>query len=80
MAEKPDGRVGAVKEQIIEDPVTGLILHFSVGVDGYTKLVLHGDLPMGNREHIFYPDGSLMGSGTFIGQCPAPSWISLVKE
>ncbi len=80
MAEKPQGRAGTVKEQIIEDPVTGLTLQFCVDDKGYTKLVMLGDLPMGNREHIFYPDGRLMGSGTHITQCPTPSWISLVKE
>ena len=80
MAEKPRGRVGQVKEQIIDDPVTGLTLQICVDKSGYTKLVILGDLPMGNREHIFYPDGSLMGSGTYMTQCPTSSWLSLVKE
>ena len=80
MAEKPNGRAGTVKEQIIEDPVLGITLQFSVDKKGRTKLVLTGDFPFGNREHIFYPDGSHMGAGTHLSHCPAPNWLKLVKE
>jgi len=80
MAEKPNGRAGTVKEQIIEDPVTGLTLQFCVDAEGYTKLIMLGDLPMGNREHLFYPDGSHMGAGTQLTHCPVPNWLRLVKE
>jgi len=80
MAEKPNGRAGTVKEQIIEDPVLGITFQFSVDKKGRTKLTLLGDFPYGNREHIFYPDGSYMGAGTQLSQCPLPNWLRLVKK
>ena len=80
MAEKPNGRAGTVKEQIIKDPVLDITFQFSVDKKGRTKLTLLGDFPHGNREHIFYPDGSYMGAGTQLSQCPLPNWLQLVKE
>ncbi len=53
MAEKPNGRAGTVKEQIIKDPVLDITFQFSVDKKGRTKLTLLGDFPYGNREHIF---------------------------
>ncbi len=79
MAEKPNGRVGAVKEQIIEDPVLGMTLQITVDEKGVTKLIFLGDFPLGNREHLFYPDGTHMGSGTHLSQCPAANWLQMVK-
>ena len=80
MAEKPNGLVGAIKEQIIDDPVSEVTLQFCVDANGYTKLIVLGDFPMGNREYLFYPDGSYMGAGTQLAQCPAPNWLTVVKE
>ncbi len=80
MAEKPNGKTGAIKEQIIEDPVLEMTLQFSVDKKGCTKLTIFGDFPFGNREHLFYPDGSHMGSGTHLAQCPVPSWLAEVMD
>ena len=77
---KPDGRAGTVKEQIIEDPVLGMTLQISVSAKGVTKLIILGNFPLGNREHLFYPDGSHMGAGTYLTHCPIPNWLQLVKE
>ena len=79
MAEKPNGRAGTVKEQIIEDPVLVMTLQITVDEKGVTKLIFLGDFQFGNREHLFYPDGSHMGSGTHLTQCAVANWLQLVK-
>ena len=47
---KPNGTTCAIKEQIVEDLASGLILQFECS-NGKTRLVIAGRaLPFGNRE------------------------------
>ena len=76
MAVKPNAEICPIKEQIIEDQVTGLTLQFERRDDGTTKLRIYGkNLPFGNREIVFDADGKPEGSGVFLGELCRPSWL-----
>lgn len=54
MAIKPKGEMVHIKEQIIEDLVSGLTFLFEKCTDGGSKLIIYGAaLPYGNREIFF---------------------------
>ena len=77
MAIKPDAGTLKIKEQIIEDPVTGLSFKFIV-VPGSTaryRLRIFGSLPYGSREFLFDEDGAEAGAGTAMGGSCRPSWL-----
>ena len=58
-----------IKEQVINDAVTDLMLIFEVTPSGEARLHLRGDnLPFGNRDFQFGENGELAGTGT--GLCP----------
>lgn len=58
-----------IKEQLINDPVTGLTLIFRVTPSGEARLHLLGDiLPFSNRNFQFDEDGNEAGAG--VGLCP----------
>lgn len=78
MATKPNAKDCIIKEQIIEDAVTGLTLQF-VKYDGKNRgcrLTIFGEnLPFGNRDIFFDSNGEDAGSGTHVGECPKPTFI-----
>lgn len=79
MAIKPNGTLCAIKEQIIEDVASGLILQFEYQ-GGRTRLVIAGRaLPFGNREIIFDTDGREAAAGTLVGEFRRPSWLKEVS-
>lgn len=72
---KPNGALCQVREQIIEDSVSGLILQFECK-DGCLRLVLAGKpLTLGNREILFDEQGREAGAGTLLGEFRKPSWL-----
>lgn len=72
---KPNGALCAIKEQIVEDLATGLILQFECE-KGRTRLVIAGRaLPFGNREIIFDDQGREAAAGTLVGEFRRPSWL-----
>ena len=77
MAVKPNAMTLHIKEQIIEDLVTGLTFQFAYveGSDAPFRLQIFGDLPFGNREIIFDKTGKEAGSGTALAGFCAPSWL-----
>jgi len=78
MPVKPNGSMCTIREQIVEDLATGLILQFECS-DGRMRLVIAGEsLPFGNREIIFDQDGREAASGTLVGQFRRPSWLKKV--
>lgn len=80
MALKPNGGLCAIREQIIEDPVSGLTFQFEMkpGSDAPVRLRIFGNLPFGNREILFDEDGKEAGAGTaLVGSC-RPSWLKQV--
>jgi hypothetical protein len=81
MALKPDGCVCPIREQIIDDPVTGLTIQFEVVDDGSARVRLVGDaLPFGNREFAFDADGREVGAGVSVAGACRPSWLREVKR
>ena len=78
MPVKPNGNMCSVREQIVEDVATGLILQFEC-VEGRLRLVIAGEkLPFGNREILFDQDGRESASGTLLGVFRKPSWLKRV--
>jgi hypothetical protein len=75
---KPIGNLCSIREQIVEDVATGLILQFECH-DGRTRLVIAGEsLPFGNREIIFDNEGREAAAGTLIGNFRKPSWLKRI--
>ena len=75
MALKPNGSVCEIREQIVEDPASGLILQFECK-DGRPRIVIAGEsLPYGNREILFDENGREAGAGTLVGEFRRPSWL-----
>jgi len=78
MALKPNGNMCGIREQIVEDVASGLILQFDCN-NGRPRLVIAGDsLPFGNREILFDQDGREAGAGTLLGEFRRPSWLKRV--
>lgn len=81
MAIKDGAKDWTVKEQIIEDPVSGLTIQFEVMPDGDRCLRLFGpSLHFGNRELIFDEVGKMTGSGTHTGGLCKPAWLTSLDE
>ena len=75
---KPNGALCRVREQIIEDPASGLILQFESD-DGRLRLVLAGrSMSVGNREILFDEQGREAGAGTLVGEFRRPNWLKPV--
>ena len=76
MPPKPNGKLCHIREQIIEDQSTGLILQFECSEEGKARLVIAGrTLPFGNREILFDADGNEAAAGTLLGEFRRPSWL-----
>ena len=59
-----------IKEQVINDAVTDLMLIFRVTPSGEARLHLTGtNLPFGNRDFQFDENGELAGTGTGLYSC-----------
>jgi hypothetical protein len=75
---KANGALCTIKEQIVEDPASGLILKFECS-GGRARLVIAGRvLPFGNREIIFDDEGKEAAAGTLVGEFRRPSWLKEV--
>ena len=75
---KPHGALCSIREQIVEDLPSGLILQFEC-MQGRTRLVIAGRaLPFGNREIIFDAEGREVAAGTLVGEYRRPSWLKEV--
>jgi hypothetical protein len=75
---KPNGSKCEIREQIIEDPASGLILQFEC-FEGQTRLIIAGkSLALGNREIIFDQDGREAAAGTLVGEFRRPSWLKRI--
>lgn len=81
MALKPDGDLCTIREQIIDDPVSGLSLQFvhKPGSDAPFRLFIYGNLPHGNREILFDQSGAEAGAGTALAGSRRPNWIAKVQ-
>jgi hypothetical protein len=64
-----------LREQIIEDAVSGLTLKLEVAQDGTSRLMIYGGIPYGNREFIFDGQGKEAGARTGLTQLCCPSTL-----
>lgn len=80
MAIKPNGGICHIREQIIEDAVSGLTFQFALvpGTSVPFRLRIFGDLPHGNRELAFDANGEQTAAGTMLTGSCAPSWLRAV--
>jgi hypothetical protein len=58
----PGKKLLALREQIIEDAVSGLTIKIVAAPDGTPRLMIHGGLACGKREFIFDPTGNFAGA------------------
>ena len=83
MATKPNGRVCAIREQIIEDMASGLTLQITFAEDDGEapfRLRIYGDaLPFGNREFMFDKGGAKAGGATALRVSSRATWLRKVK-
>lgn len=71
MATKPGAKNWIIKEQIIEDAVTGLVFKFEVHDNGGVSMYVYGNLELGNRRDFAFKDGELVGTGSLlVDDCP----------
>jgi hypothetical protein len=77
---KPDGGEWKIREQIVEDLVTGLTFQFEVNpANGLFYFRIFGEaLPLGNREILFDQNGNECGAGTFMAGGCKPTWMTEV--
>ena len=82
MALKPRGDVLSIREQIIEDPVSGLSFQFVVVPNSTApfRMRVFGALQFGNREIVFDAEGKEGGAGTALNGSCRPSWIREVQS
>ena len=75
-AVKPGGYDWTVKEQIIEDPSSGITLQFEVTPDGRRILRILGDaMPHGNQEIVFDVDGVRCWTRVAVRDKPRATWL-----
>ena len=75
---KPNGAACSIREQIIEDPASGLTLLFECQDKGSRLIIAGRALPHGNREILFDAEGREAGAGTLMGDFRRPSWLKSV--
>lgn len=86
MAVKPNGKLVHIREQIIDDPASGLLLMFSAypvveGDPVSARLRICGDaLPYGNRDFLFHQNGEAGGGGTAAGGVCEATWLREVVD
>jgi hypothetical protein len=83
MGLKEKGQTWTIKEQVIEDLATGLTLKFEVVPDDLEapfRLKIVGDLPFGDREIMFGPDGQEACSSMAVPSFFNPSWLTSADE
>jgi hypothetical protein len=77
---KHDAKPWTIREQIINDPVSGLSFQFEVMPDGEMRFRVFGKLSHGNREFIFDERGNEAGAGTAVAGLCRPSWLQRVGD
>jgi len=80
MSLKLNGVDWAIKEQILEDPVTGLTFQFEVTPNGKQHLRIYGEcLEYGNRDFVF-DNGLNVGAGTSVSGVCKPAWLTDTED
>lgn len=75
---KPNGQDWTIREQIVRDANSGIVLQFEVAADGRRILRIRGEaLPFGNQEITFGVDGELRSNRI---ATRAPSRVGWIKQ
>lgn len=74
MSIKPSARVCHVREQIVEDLPSGLILQFEA-FEGGVRLTIAGKALQSNREIVFDTQGGAVRTGASGHAFRRPSWL-----
>ena len=72
-----------MKEQIIEDPISGLTIQLALMSEetgAPFRLRIFGNLLHGNREFLFDRDGVYAGSGTTLSRPRIPTWLRIIDH
>ncbi len=78
---KPDNPQDCIiKEQIIEDPVSELSFQFEQLANGETRMTIYCNLPFGNRDIIFSPEGAKTGGGVSLTGICKPAWLQEIGD
>jgi hypothetical protein len=80
MAIKPGADIFKIREQIIEDSITGLTLQFGVvsNASAPFRLRIFGAMVQGTREYFFDADGKESMSVTVLSDSCRPTWLRKV--
>lgn len=79
MSLKPDAKRWEIREQVFEDPASGMTFQFEIMPDGEPRFRVFGEaLPFGNREYFFNAKGEQNGTGTATSGLCRPSWMTEV--
>jgi hypothetical protein len=83
MAEKPDGHHFAIKEQIFDDPVTGISFQFFAVPDDLRapfRFRVFGNVSYVDHEFVFDRNGVIRGRETVLVRRSRPTWLKEVKS
>jgi len=83
MGLKTNAQAWTIKEQTIEDLATGLTLRFRVVPEDREapfRLQIVGDLPFGDREIAFGPDGQEACASMAVPSFFKPGWLTATGE
>jgi hypothetical protein len=75
MTDNDSTREWKTREQIVEDPASGLVFQFEVLPDGQFAFRVFGDVPFGNREFVFDREGDEVFAGTALTGPNKPTWL-----
>jgi hypothetical protein len=79
MAVKPNGRLLAIREQIVYDRASGLTLQFELREDGVGAMRVFGPLPHGDLEMVFDHSGAVRSLAPVPAEASSrPSWLKSV--
>jgi hypothetical protein len=77
MSLRSDAKQWVIREQVFEDPASGLTFQFEIMPDGEPRFRVFGEaMPFGNREYFFNGDGVKNGSGTATAGLCRPAWMT----
>jgi len=77
MSLKLHGKLWAVREQAVRDPVSGMTLTFEVSPTGDCVLRVKGVGPFDNRDFTFTAQGDFAGSTPSVAAPVHPGWAKL---
>jgi len=79
MTLRPGGKTVELLEQIIEDSANGITVQIEKISESAAVIRIFGDLQYGNSI-LRFRGGEHVGCGTFVSDCPKPTWVRQVSD